>query len=166
MKTFDGFAAFADYLQFRGLETVRELQHGLERAAVMVEKTAKAEIGTYQPEVGPFQAWEPLAESTIEDRIRQGFTPDDPLLRSGELRASISHQVAPGEAVIGSTSKIAAYQELGTSTIPPRPFLGPAAMHNEKRIVEQLGATFVNGLAGGQRIHPTLGYDMKLDEEK
>lgn len=166
MKTFNSIAAFAEYLQFRGLETARELQHGLERAAVMVERTAKSEIGTYQPEVGPFQAWDPLDPATIEDRVRQGFTPDDPLLRTGKLRESISHRVAPGEAVIGSTSNIAAYQELGTSRIPPRPFLGPAVVRNERRIVDLIGATFVNGIAGGQRIHPALNYDMKLDEEK
>ena len=40
---------------------VSEVHHAthsaLERAAVVVEAEAKGEIGTYQPEAGPFAAW-------------------------------------------------------------------------------------------------------------
>jgi hypothetical protein len=53
---------------------------------------------------------------------------------TGELRNSISFTVTvPGkEAWVASSDP--AYQELGTATIPPRPFLSGAAAHEEKEI--------------------------------
>src|SRR5205814_4154762 len=103
---------------------------GLKKCVVAIEATAKAELGTYQGAVGPFDAWAPLAEATQQDRVAKGFTPDDPLLRSGELRDSISHQVEGLTAVAGSTSDVMVYQELGTPEIPPRAVMGPAGMSN------------------------------------
>ena len=99
----------------------------LERVAVKVEATAKDEFGVYQDAVGPFPAWAELAESTQEQRAQQGYTPNDPLLRRGDLRNSIGHEVEDLTAIIGSTSEIMEYQEFGTATIPPRPVLGPVA---------------------------------------
>ncbi len=50
-------------LHFAALPTIHthELQKGLERCAVRIEKTAKDEIGQYQAAVGPFPAWAELA---------------------------------------------------------------------------------------------------------
>jgi hypothetical protein len=61
--------------------------------------------------------WPALKPETIE-RKAQG---DTPLLETGALRDSISHVVYPehGYGDVGSTSKIAVYQELGTKHIPP-----------------------------------------------
>lgn len=131
----------------------------LERVARKVEKTAKAEIGVYQDGIGPFPKWPELAESTQAERGRLGFTPNDPLLRTGALRASISHEVHDLEAVIGSTSKIMAYQEFGTARIPPRPVIGPAAQRNKDAIIDLLGGAVVAGMIGADRIHASLGYD-------
>ncbi|HEV2700470.1 MAG TPA: hypothetical protein VGV09_02480, partial [Steroidobacteraceae bacterium] len=100
------------------------IHEGLEHVGKRIEATAKKEIGTYQPEVGQFPAWAPLAESTMADRVAQGFPADEPLLRTGELRDSISHEVRGHEVAIGSTSDVMVFQELGTSRIPPRPVLG------------------------------------------
>lgn len=144
MREFNSLAAFSMHL-VKAAIAVRVAEHlALDRAAEIIEKDAKRQLGTYQPEAGPFAAWAPLAAATVADRIAKGFTPDDPLLRDGTLRDSISRTVEGHEAAIGSTSDIAVYQELGTEKIPPRPFLGPAAFNN-REAVEKVLAQYVLG---------------------
>ena len=162
MKEFHSLEAFAAHLAAIQLETFHAMKHGLEKVAEQVEKTAKEEIGTYQEGIGEFDAWEQLADRTKEDRLRKGFTENDPLLRTGELRDSISHQVHDLEAAIGSDSDIAVYQEMGTAKIPPRPFLGTAVEHNKDRIKAIIGTAVVRGLMGGGAIPLGLGYDHEL----
>jgi len=152
LKEFSSFGSFAVHLVEREVVTVATLHMGLKRVAAAIEKTAKEEIGEYQPEVPPFPAWAPLAESTIDNRVAQGYSPDEPLLRTGDLRDSISHQVEGLEAAIGSDSEIALYQELGTKTIPPRPFLGPAAIRNEQLTLKTVGAAAVHGITGDKSL--------------
>lgn len=91
-----------------------------------IEETAKEEIGIYQPTYGAFDAWAPQAESTKADRVRRGYSEDEPLLRSGELRDSIQSEVMGLAAIVGTKSEIGLWQEVGTAHIPPRPFIGPA----------------------------------------
>ncbi|MDU3302770.1 MAG: hypothetical protein E7E83_15250 [Enterobacter ludwigii] len=121
------------------------LEAGLEVVAKTIEEEAKEEIGVYQPAVGPFDAWDPLAESTKADRVRQGYSEDDPLLRSGELRDSISHRVMGLAAVVGSTDDKAVWQEFGTDRIPPRPFIGPAYVKSFRKITEMVGFAVMKG---------------------
>jgi phage gpG-like protein len=135
----------------------------LERVATKVERTAKAEFGEYQPAVGPFPAWAELAESTKEDRERKGFPADEPLLRTGEVRDSIGHEVADLDAVIGSDSDILVYHEFGTAKMSPRPVLGPALQMNEAAIVRELGGAVVAGLIGEDVVHGSLGYDRVVE---
>lgn len=130
----------------------------LERVAVKVEETAKSEFGAYQPAVDQFPAWAELAESTKEERVRLGYTENDPLLRSGETRDGIGHRVEELEAEIGSDSDILVYHEFGTANMPPRPVLGPALARNEEAIVNELGGAVVAGLLEGSLIHASLGY--------
>jgi phage gpG-like protein len=162
VKEFNSFAAFAAHLLTREALIAESIHNGLKIVATKIEETAKEEIGTYQAEVGPFPAWASLADSTKADRVAQGYAEDEPLLREGDLRESIHHDVAGLEAVIGSDSDIALYQELGTAHIPPRPFLGPAAIHNEKVMLEILGAATVVGIAGAEALPSDLGYDFKV----
>jgi phage gpG-like protein len=115
----------------------------------VVEKEAKAEIGHYQGAAGPFSAWPELADATKEDRLKSGFSENDPLLRTGELRDSIEHTAGVDEAVVGSNSDIAVYQELGTQHIPPRSFLGGAAVRKGEEVANILGRHVVKALAGG-----------------
>jgi HK97 gp10 family phage protein len=159
---FSSMAHFADHLLTAAVKEVLVLHEGLEKCAALIEKTAKAELGTYQPQTGPFQDWAELTDATKTDRVQQGYTENDPLLRSGELRDSISHETGGLEAVIGSTSPVMAIQEFGTSTIPPRPVLGPAAFRNKEKIQRILGAAALSGLFSGTAIHPSLGYDMEV----
>lgn len=121
----------------------------LDRAAAIIERDAKEQIGVYQQEAGPFNAWPELADSTKEDRVAKGFSENDPLLRTGELRDSISREVSGHEAAVGSTSDVMVYQELGTVRIPPRPVLGPAAFKNKDRIEQVLGEAVVHALEYG-----------------
>ncbi len=159
MKEFDSLASFASHLLAIEASEALALHHGLKEVAQAIEKTAKEEIGHYQPAVGPFPAWAELADSTKADRTRQGFSENDPLLRTGELRDSISNTVGGLEAVVGSNSDVMVWQELGTKTIPPRAVLGPAAIQNEDKIKEILGKAAARGLLGGTSMPAGLGYD-------
>lgn len=161
MREFESLAKFAEHLAIMSVAVVKSEQRALEKCAVLIEKTAKSEIGHYQKAVGPFPAWADLADSTEADKARHGYPVDAPLLRKGDLRDSIQHEVRVLDAVIGSQSDIAAYQEFGTRTIPPRPFIGPAAYRNKEKIQHIIGAAAVEGLTVGEVIHPLLGYDFK-----
>jgi phage gpG-like protein len=103
------------------------------------EKEAKAAIGTYRFD------WPALQPETIA-RITTG---DSPLLETGELQASIGHVSGRegGEAVgyVGTNDPVAKYHELGTRTIPPRSFLGEAAMRKEHKIHEMAIARKTTG---------------------
>lgn len=110
-----------------------------------IEETAKEEIGIYQPAYGPFDAWAPLAESTKADRVRQGYSEDEPLLRSGEFRDSIGSEVVGLAAIVGTKSEIGLWQEVGTAHIPPRPFIGPAYIRKIDSLMEAIGMAFSKG---------------------
>jgi phage gpG-like protein len=115
----------------------------IEKACRMVEKEAKRAIGTY------LFNWEPLKPETVARKARG----DTPLLETGELRDSIQHVVGREGAevvgYVGTNDPIAKYHELGTRTIPPRSFLGEAAMRKEHKIHEMMertiAATFDRG---------------------
>jgi len=130
------------------IETEIATHEGLERAGQIVEREAKAEIGHYQEAAGPFQAWQELAESTKDDRVKHGYSENDPLLREGDLRDSIEHKVEGHTAYVGSDSPIAEYQELGTAHIPPRSFLAGALIRKEREVVDEIGRNFVGALIG------------------
>ena len=165
MKTLDSFAALARELEKNTVGALVASEVALGKAARVVQEDAKARIGHYQNEAGPFQDWAPLADSTEAEKARLGYPLDAPLLREGTLRDSIVVESFPHEAIIGSKMKIAGYQEFGTNRIPPRPFLGPAAFANQKKIAAIVGMAAVSGLTGGATIHPALGYDMSLKND-
>lgn len=148
-------AGFGDFLMRLPIAVTIEQHRALEEAAVVVETEAKAEIGTYQGDAGPFPAWQPLAPSTVEEKTKLGYAPpDNPLLREGDMRDSIEHTVvSPHEAQVGSNSDIAVYQELGTVTIPARSFLGGAAHRKGPEVAEIIGGRVVKALTGGAMGH-------------
>jgi HK97 gp10 family phage protein len=159
------FGSLADLAMHLGLSMAAELDkdvgRGLERAAEAIEATAKAEIGIYQGEAGPFPAWAPLAESTVADRIAKGFTPDDPLLRTGDLRDSIVHEVEGMEATIGSTDAVMEFMEFGTSKMPPRPVMGPGLFHNAEQVQRLIGDAAVSVIVGGHASERIEGYTLE-----
>jgi hypothetical protein len=132
-KHLTGIIAYADHAE----------HHALEHAARIVETEAKRVIGTYD------YGWPPLAPATQADRARKGFSADEPLLRTGEMRDSIQHTVyrrgagfGAHEAEVGSNNDKAVWQELGTSTIPARSFLAGAAVHSAPHAVAWLGQAY------------------------
>jgi phage gpG-like protein len=150
MKEFHSLSAFSEHILKTSIIEAVIIRKALAHAAEAVEKRAKAKIGDYQGQAGPFMAWAELADFTKEDRIKKGFTENDPLLRTGELRDSITHSMSVDglEAQIGSNLDIAVYQELGTDHIPPRSFLGSSANELAPKIVEMIGVQVTAVLAG------------------
>jgi HK97 gp10 family phage protein len=133
----------------------------LEHAAQVVEAEAKASISHLQDDAGPFVAWADLKPATIDEKVRLGLPPDinaegSPLERTGAMRDSIQHAVAPditgGTAHIGSNDPVAEYQELGTEHIPPRSFLGGALFRKTDQVKAIVGAYVVGALVG-DRVH-------------
>lgn len=156
MREFRSFGAFAAHLERLALEG-HEVKHlALDKATEEIEKTAKGMIGDYQSAVGPFVAWEELADSTKAERASLGFSDNDPGFRSGEMRESIKSTVEDSEGVVGSNDPHLYWFDLGTPKQPPRPVLGPAAMHSKERVGRILGTTLFAWLAGRSWRHPRL----------
>jgi hypothetical protein len=153
---------FANHLTQVRTSELRALNHGLQVITRHIQRVAKAEIGHYQSAVGMFPEWAELADSTKAERVRLGYTENDPGLRSGAMRDSIENQVSGLEGVIGSNDDHLVYFEFGTSKQPARPVLGTAAYRSQKVIEKAAGAALVNGFIGEERIHPSLGYDMDV----
>lgn len=130
----------------------------LAAAGAMIAEEAKSYIGSYQPTRDPdFPAWAPLTPQTQAERVRLGYSPDDPLLRSGALRDAIEVRVAgfavsvgvPATPVAGSNAtlgEIASWMEWGTATVPRRPFLLPAAFGKRYAAIELVWATIQEAL--------------------
>jgi HK97 gp10 family phage protein len=113
----------------------------LEKACRMIEKEAKAAIGTYRYD------WTPLQPETVARKARG----DTPLLETSELRDSIEHNVDAGarDAYVGTDDPVAKYQEFGTSKIPARPFLGGALIAQEGKIHAMIERTMAAALVHG-----------------
>jgi hypothetical protein len=129
MIEFDEFAA---QLARNAVASERELLFAADKIGLVQKKLAQDEIIGHE-----LPMWPPLAESTVEDKEFYGYvdrvSETDPLLRTGEMRDSIDYSVRPllgvgVEVTLGSADKVAIYQELGTPTIPARPFLTTATM--------------------------------------
>lgn len=162
MKELSGFLEAA--VAFAATEiVVREhVEKGLAEVAKQIEQTAKDEIGFYQPAVGPFPAWADLAESTEQDKARNGYPLNAPLERTGAMRDSIQSESEGFEAIVGSKEETLAYHEFGTVKMPPRPVLGPAVVLNELKIKRIIGRAAVSGIVGGSPVHASLGYSREV----
>ena len=161
MRTFDSLAAFAAHLGQLAAMGTEVTDHIAGAAADRIRDDAKAKLGHYQPPAGPFPAWAPLSAWTMAERLELGFTANEPLLRSGQLRDAIERDVVHNGAVVGvkpgphvepdgrveDVGQIALNMELGTFA-PPRPFLGPAAIEAEKPIAQMAARTLVQWVAG------------------
>ena len=159
---FSSLGKFAAHLLTIQASVALEAHHGLEKVASSIEKTAKEELGSYQQGIGPYGAWPELAEATKADRIRQGYSENDPGVRSGAMQESISHQTGWTEAVVGSDDQNLVWFELGTEKQPPRAVLGPAVEHNHRLIHQIMGRALVRGMLGRGAMPPSLEYDHEI----
>lgn len=154
MRSFDSLDAFASFLAHEAADVViRETV--LEQIGSMVKERAQSKLGTFQPAVGDFAEWvNPLAEYTQQERVKLGYTPNDPLLASRELYESIDFVIDPSLdfVTIGTPLDKGLWNEVGTSTSPPRPFLGPAAFELKEEIVNLAGAVYFYGIVNGDRV--------------
>ena len=86
------------------------------------------------------------AAETIAAEVREALShpPDGdhrfPWRQTAELADSIGVTAEADEALIGSTSEVALYQELGTATVPPRPFFSVIAADRAEATAEAVGA--------------------------
>jgi HK97 gp10 family phage protein len=121
-----------------GVEIEERLSHMIEKVCVLLEDEAKRVLGTYD------YGWPPLAPETIASKA----TDDSPLLETGALRDSITHNLdADGkDAYVGTDIEYAKYQEYGTSRIPARSFLGGALHAKEKELIDIFGHGVVKAI--------------------
>ena len=123
----------------------------LSRVGAKVQATAKKKFGHYQPAVGEFPAWANLKKATIRVKERAGGG-EDPLIGHypkghknkvwpSHLRNSIESYVERLVVHIGTADPLGKHHEYGApaKSIPPRPFLRPAAFECEKYFVERMG---------------------------
>jgi hypothetical protein len=115
-------AEFAKLLERAAVRSKTEINIPTEIVMASVATDAKAAIGTYE------YGWPQLADSTKQNRVSAGFSENEPLIRRGDMRASVAWkaELSPegAEGLVYSDDKIALYQELGTNRgIPPRSFL-------------------------------------------
>ncbi|MDT8871609.1 hypothetical protein RAA17_12265 [Komagataeibacter rhaeticus] len=97
-----------------------------------------------------------MADRTIDDRIRKGFSPDEPGLRTGDMRDSYGTRVSDAglrvEASIGSDDIKAVVFEVGrmeqNNYQPPRPELSVAAFRNEQKVAHGIGRMVVRAIEG------------------
>jgi len=157
MQKFDDLTKFIAHLALVEHEVRREAENGLKQSVRVISDAARAELGHYQPAVGPFVAWAPLTERTLEEHARYGVG-DTPEMLTGGLYGSIEDEAHGNEAVSGSKLAIAAYQEFGTPKIPPRPIFGPAAWKSREAIEKIMGTAAMKGMMYG-----AIGTWSKLD---
>jgi len=145
---------------FRHLSGLANLAHAGEIDAAM-GKGADAVVHNAQNRLGAYQeGWPSLADATVLERDRLGFPADEPLLRMGALRDSITateERTAAGVTyVVGVPldSPAGAYarpQELGTEgisahPIPPRPFIVPAIEEEQAGVLRRADAAVRSAL--------------------
>jgi hypothetical protein len=132
--TLDNLAHHFQYLAGVWVGILENVADQIGQDAVRV---SRAKLGEYQPPIGFFPGWESLADSTLAEKARLGLPSPSPLLRTGDLRDSISFDtnVSASSATVNlySTSDYAPVQELGggPSNIPPRPFIGPVPFERQ-----------------------------------
>ena len=91
---------------------------------------------------------ERLAEAVrVSLATPSGGPHEEPWRQTGSLQSSISSVAEALTAQIGSDDPAAAAQELGTATIPPRPFLAPTGAAMAELIARGIGQSLADLIA-------------------
>lgn len=159
MREFDNILDFTNHLSMVVMPNIPiALAEGLDEVGEQIVRSAKMKFGHYQRRVYRFPKWAPLAEATKENRVAQGFSEDEPLLRTGATRDSITYEIKDGDLVVGSTEPTMVYHEAGTKTEPPRPVLGPAMYEAKDMIRDVMGKATVLALVPGLKTAKLTGF--------
>jgi HK97 gp10 family phage protein len=143
MKTLNSLSDLARALEQNAKQMQAALAGALKTSAIAVADAAKDKLdGKDKP-----QDWPELSDAAKAEHVRKGYDENAPLLASGALRDSIQYRSTEKSFEVGSDSQIAVYQELGTATIPPRPFLAPALHNKIPSILETVGKAVEKALA-------------------
>ncbi len=129
-------ATFAAKMMAASIACEKHLGDSMEKACVVLENSAKDAIGTYK------FGWAPLGPAAV---AKHG---DTPLLDTGELKASITHNSDRHEGYVGSDNKKATWHEFGTSKIPARPFLGGAVAHDGQKAADMIANGALKSITG------------------
>ena len=145
-----GFSAVSR--MFSGLAGVPERTDALaEETANEMADSMRNELGTYQP------GWKGLAIATQTERARLGYTPNDPLLMSGQMQRDIQawNEGDPSVWFAGipadaESAEYAAVQELGSLRgVPPRPFVQPIAQDYGQQMGGKVVAEVKDSIGNG-----------------
>lgn len=147
MASHSSFRSLARFLEVAAIEALDQ-KKALDAAARIIQKAAKDKIGEYQSQAGQSIAWADLADSTKDDRIRQGYPEDEPGLRDGTMRDSIDRRSNAEMATVGSDDDKMVYFELGTAKQPPRSVLAGAAYENSEKVANAIGRQVFSKLVG------------------
>jgi hypothetical protein len=159
MTEFKSFAAFAAHLERLAIVGPEVTHHIADKAAEEIQKTAQGIIGEYQAAIGPYPAWDELADRTQQERARLGYSENDPGFRSGKMQKSVERTAINAEAAIGSNDQNLVWFDLGTEKQPPRPVIGPAAIHSDVRVKTIIGKTMFAWLAARGWRRPRISDD-------
>ncbi len=148
MREFKDIASFLTYMRRMPAKLADANLHGLEKGVAIIAAEARTVIGEYQAGVEGFVGWAELADSTKDDRVRKGFSENEPGLRTGEMRDSIESAATFGAGVVGSQSEKLEWFDQGTERMPPRSVLGIAAVHKTDAAVDAAAGAVAAALAG------------------
>lgn len=150
----DSLGALAEILEARSADAIVATRKALAEGAELVKTAAQEAIGHYQSAKGDVPAWAPLTEATQEDRVAKGFTPDDPLLRTGKLRDSIAVREVDEDAMLVGVfdpemETVAAAMEYGyfnvraNRPVEPRSFIRGTAFEKAEEVGALIGNAFI-----------------------
>ena len=156
------FAGFVAHLALVRAALPDAEKAGLDHAGHLIEQEAKDLIGT------EYSGWPALADSTVARKSALGQTgrksATDPLLATGELLHSVHHEVDGHKVIVGTPDPVGVFHEFGTSRMPPRPFLAPAAHRKGEAAANAIGAAVGHALAGKPAAVEGLTVDQVVDE--
>jgi phage gpG-like protein len=152
---FDGLGQLAEHFEKLAALQDEVLHEAAETASVVVQTNVKNVFGD-QSKLAP------LAPSTMAERERLGFSPDEPLKRTGELMESVKRDVFENEAVIASADPIMGYHEFGYinhrtgNPVPARPAFEIGMNESEEEVVAiaELAAGAAVGMRPIVRLNP------------
>lgn len=96
-------------------------------------------------------AWPALADSTVREKQQQGW-PEDPLVRTGDLKASlvnpgVAADTGPRHMVYGTDVDYAQFHQAGTRKMPQRQVIPDPYRVEDRRKVEGAMVTYINAAA-------------------